>query len=236
MRRPLLSLVAVALAGAGPVPAAPMEIALDVGHSRALPGALSARGIPEFEFNLELARATAIALERAGLSPRLIGADGLADNLPERARRAGGAHLLVSIHHDAVQPEYLRTWRHGGETRSYSDRYRGHSLFISSRNPHEARSLFCASRIGRALRQAGFAPTRHHAEPIEGENRPWADHAAGVHYYDNLALLKAAEMPAVLFEAGIIVNRREETRLADASHRAHMAEAVARGILACLPR
>lgn len=226
----LLTLAALSSAGARGQPL----VALDVGHSRAQPGATSARGLPEFDFNLKLALAIAAELEKAGVAVRLIGADGLADNLAERSPQAAGAQLLLSIHHDSVQPQYLRHWQHDGETRPYSDRFRGHSLFISGRNPQEARSLHCAARIGRALRRAGFVPSRHHAEPIEGEARPWADTTAGVHYFDNLVVLKTAEVPAVLLEAGVIVHRLEEKLLADAGRRARMANRVARGVAECL--
>ncbi len=228
----LLALAALATANAlaGPL------VALDVGHSLAQPGATSARGISEFDFNLKLAQALAAELEKSGVAVRLIGADGQADNLAERSPQAAGAQLLLSIHHDSVHPKYLRHWQHGGGMRPYSDRFRGHSLFISGRNPQEARSLHCAARIGRALRRAGFVPSRHHAEPIEGEARPWADYAAGVHYYDDLVLLKAAEMPAVLLEAGIIASRQEEKLLSKGDRRAHMAKAAARGIIDCLPQ
>lgn len=215
--------------------AAPPAVALDVGHSHARPGATSARGVAEFDFNLKLAQAIAAELQKAGVAVRLIGADGLADDLRARAPQAAGTQLLLSIHHDSVQPHYLRRWRHDGVTRPYSDRFRGHSLFISSRNPQEARSLHCAARIGRALRRAGFVPTRHHAEPIAGEARPWADYTAGAHYYDNLVVLKTATVPAVLFEAGVIVHRQEEKLLAQERRRARMARAAARGIRDCLP-
>jgi N-acetylmuramoyl-L-alanine amidase len=235
MKNGVKALLALAVLAAANAQAGP-RVALDVGHSRAQPGAMSARGVAEFEFNLLLARDIAAELEKAGVAVRPIGADGLADNLAERAPQAAGAQLLLSIHHDSVQPRYLRHWRHDGETRPYSDRFRGHSLFISGRNPQEARSLHCAARIGRALRRDGFIPTRHHAEPIEGEARPWADTTAGVHYFDNLVVLKTAEVPAVLFEAGVIVHRREEKLLADAGRRARMAKAVVRGVLDCLPR
>lgn len=233
MRRHLAALATLALLPLRPACAAPL-VALDVGHSHARPGAVSARGVPEFDFNLKLALAVAAELEKAGVAVRLIGADGLADDLRARAPQAEGARLLLSIHHDAVQPKYLRQWTFGGELRPYSDRFRGHSLFISSRNPQEARSLHCAARIGRALRGAGFVPTRHHAEPIEGEARPWANFTAGAHYYDNLVVLKTASVPAVLFEAGVILNRREESLLAQDGRRARMARALARGIRDCL--
>lgn len=229
-------LAALALLAAACAAQARPTVALDVGHSHARPGATSARGVPEFDFNLKLAQAIAAELEKAGVAVRPIGADGLADDLRARAPQAAGAQLLLSIHHDAVQPKYLRQWRHEGVTRPYSDRFRGHSLFISGRNPQEARSLHCAARIGRALRRAGFTPTRHHAEPIDGEARPWADYAAGAHYYDGLAVLKEATVPAVLFEAGVIVHREEEQRLSQDGRRARMAQAAARGVLDCLPQ
>lgn len=234
MQRHLAVLAALALLPLRSACAAPI-VAIDIGHSHARPGATSARGVPEFDFNLKLAQAVAAELERTGVAVRLIGADGLADDLHARAPQADDARLLLSIHHDAVQPKYLRHWQFGGETRPYSDRFRGHSLFISSRNRQEARSLHCAARIGHALRRAGFAPTRHHAEPLEGEARPWADYAAGVHYYDSLAVLRSAAVPAVLLEAGVIVHRAEEKRLADAGRRARMAHAVTQGIRDCLP-
>jgi len=34
-----------------------------------------------------------------------------------------------------------------------------------------------------------------------------------VHYYDNLIVLKTARTPAVLLEAGVIVNRDEELKV-----------------------
>lgn len=235
MKRRLLPLAILALLAARPAAAAVPSIAIDVGHSHARPGATSAHGVAEFDFNLKLAQAIAAELEKAGVAVRLIGADGLADDLRARAPQAAGTQLLLSIHNDSVQPKYLRHWEHDGVTRPYSDRFRGHSLFISSRNPQEARSLHCAARIGRALRRAGFVPTRHHAEPIEGEARPWADYTAGAHYYDNLVVLRTAEVPAVLFEAGVIVHRKEAKLLAQDGRRARMAQAVARGVRDCLP-
>ncbi len=86
---------------------------------------------------------------------------------------------------------------------------------MSRLNSHTESSLKCASAIGAALRGAGFRPSRYHADPIVGENRPFADEANGVHYFDNLAVLKTASIPALLFEAGVIVNRDEELRMRD---------------------
>lgn len=211
-------------------------VAIDVGHSVQAPGATSARGRVEFEFNRELALAIGRAVGAEGFRAQLIGADGEQNSLGGRPARARGASFFLSVHHDSVQPHFLQAWVHDGAQRLYSDRYAGFSLFVSRRNPALPASLRCASRLGEELRRAGFRPSMYHAEPIPGEMKPFADRANGVHYYDNLAVLKGAASPAVLLEAGVIVNRDEEPVLASGATRQRMAGAVARGLASCLPK
>jgi N-acetylmuramoyl-L-alanine amidase len=166
------------------------SIAVDVGHYLAKPGVISARGVTEFEYNLQLAREIEVAIKHAGHRTILIGGDGLSEDLAKRAPRASGMNLFISIHHDSVRPRFLSSWEIDGETLLYSDLFSGFSLFVSRLNSHTELSLKCASAIGAALRSAGFTPSRYHADPIVGENRPFADEANGVHYFDNLAVLK----------------------------------------------
>jgi N-acetylmuramoyl-L-alanine amidase len=231
--RTLLWLVALLAA-----PAAAREgplVAVDVGHHLAEPGTLSARGRPEFEFNRALALDVRNALERRGHRVRLIGAAGDLSVLSHRTTAARGAAFFLSVHHDSVQPHYFEAWwEHGGETWPFSDRFSGFSLFVSRRNPRPAESLACASAIGARLRSAGFAPSLYHAEPIPGESKPFADRLNGVHYFDNLVVLHTATQPAVLLEAGVIVNRAEELRLSDPATQRRIAGAVAAGVAECL--
>jgi len=210
------------------------SIAVDVGHYLGKPGVISARGVPEFEYNLQLARELSEALRHAGHRTLLIGDDGLAENLGARAPRAAGMDLFISVHHDSVQPRFLSSWESGGEPLLYSDQFSGFSLFVSRLNSHTEASLNCASAIGAALRKAGFTPSRYHADPIVGENRPFADEVNGVHYFDNLAVLKTARIPALLIEAGVIVNRDEELRMRDPAVRARIASAVSSAMSTCL--
>ena len=210
------------------------SIALDVGHYLKNPGAISARGVPEFEYNLQLAREVAETLRQAGHRTLLIGDDGLAEELGSRAPRANGMDLFISIHHDSVQPRFLSEWEHEGATRLYSDLFSGFSLFVSHLNPHEAACLECASAIGAALRRAGFKASRYHADPVLGENRPFADEANGVHYFDNLVVLKTAGIPALLFEAGVIVNRDEEMRMRDPAVRRAIAGSITAAVAHCV--
>ncbi len=214
-----------------------VDVALDVGHHFAAPGAISARGRPEFDFNRDLALEIGERLRRQGVQVRLIGQDGTAEQLYERVRLGDGARFFISIHHDSTQARNLLTWQHEGVERLYApDRFAGFSLFVSRKNPRLAQSLACASVIGERMLAAGFTRSLYHAEAVAGEAKPFADRAKGVHYYDNLAVLRGAAMPAVLFEAGVILNRDEELLLADPARRSRMAQAVADGAVRCLER
>jgi N-acetylmuramoyl-L-alanine amidase len=186
---------------------------------------ISASGIPEFEFNLKLANEVKENLEKSGLRVRMVGEKGNYIFLNHRTRAAAGADLFVSIHHDSMREQVLATKR---------DELAGFSLFVSRHNPRLDKSLACASAIGAELRAAGMTPSRYHADPVIGENRPFADERNGVHFYDNLGVGKTAKMPSVLVEAGVIVNRQEEKRMLDPEVRARIARAIAKGVTACL--
>jgi N-acetylmuramoyl-L-alanine amidase len=196
-------------------------VAVDTGHYPEEPGVISASGRPELEFNRELASEVGRSLEASGFEVRMIETH---PRLGQRTRQARGAALFVSIHHDSVRERYLPE----------AQRFAGFSLFVSRHSPELQKSLACASAIGAELRAAGFTASRYHADPVLGENRPFADEVNGVHFYDNLAVGRSAAMPSVLVEAGVIVNREEELRMKDPAVQRRLAEAIARGVKECL--
>jgi N-acetylmuramoyl-L-alanine amidase len=210
------------------------EIAVDVGHTPEAFGAISARGVREFDLNRELAAKTIRALEKLKLKTRRINFDGRVGGIDARPKQAAGANFFLSIHHDSVQPELLEEWEWKGEKRTYSDRHAGFSLFVSRNNPDPVTSLRCASAIGARLRRNGFVPATHHADSIAGTPRPWADRTNAVHFYDTLIVLYRTMLPAVLLEAGVIKHRAEEMALRDPRQQTLMADALATGIAACL--
>jgi N-acetylmuramoyl-L-alanine amidase len=192
--------------------------------------------VPEFSFNRALAAEIDGVLKFRGFRTTLIGGDGAMATLTDRTAAAAeaGAGIFLSVHHDSVQEHYLESWQVDGVRRRFSDRFSGYSLFVSRRNAQPAESLACASAVGAEMRRTGFTPTAHHAEPIAGENRPWADEANGVYWFDGLAVLRTAASPALLLEAGIILNRADEVSLGQPATRRRIAKAVADGLNACL--
>ena len=212
------------------------SIAVDVGHSIATRGAISARGVAEFDFNRALALVLDDELRRGGFGTMLIAAEGRTTDLVSRPRQAAQsrADLFISVHHDSAKARFLRDWQFESQPRRYlDDRFRGFSLFVSRSNLHWPQAQRCASAIGARMIAAGFRPSRYHADPYLGSGREFADEANGVHFYDNLAVLRHATMPALLFEAGVIVNRDEEALLARDDTRRAIAAAITRGVTDC---
>jgi N-acetylmuramoyl-L-alanine amidase len=185
--------------------------------------------MPEFQFNRALAAVVADALAAAGFRQAfVINGDGHIAALQERVAEAERRHadLFIAIHHDSVQPRYLAEWTTDGVTHRYSDQFHGFSLFVSEKNPRFADSRRLATLVGTALTARGLTPTLHHAEPIPGEGRPLLDASLGIYRFDDLIVLKQARMPAILLEAGVILNRDEELRVTDPAYRQRIAAAI----------
>jgi N-acetylmuramoyl-L-alanine amidase len=237
----ICALLALALAvaaqpaarGEEPAPVAPkpdlcqrakFRVVVDVGHTVAVPGAMSARGIPEYAFNLQLAQQIKQSLVDAGFDEAvlLITATAPWRGLFERAARANAMHadLFIAIHHDSVPDNLLQTWQYAGQDQRYNDDYPGYAIFISNDNPDRAGSLLFGGFLGQELQARGLQYTPHYTLPLMGHRRrELVDAKAGVYRYDQLIVLRATHMPAVLLEAGSIVNRQEELQLASPERR-----------------
>ena len=236
--RPTLALALLLFAGAAGARACEREafrVVIDVGHTAEIPGAMSARGVPEYEYNLKLSRRIEETLVGAGFrSTHLLVTRGASlASLIRRVGQANGvpAHLFVSVHHDSVPARFLETWDHEGVARPYSDRFKGHSLFVSADSRHYRASLRFASLLGSELKARGLAYAAHYAEPFMRERRrQLVDAQAGVYRFDELHVLRRTGMPAVLLEAGSIINRDEELAMRSPERQAAIATAVTRAV------
>jgi N-acetylmuramoyl-L-alanine amidase len=212
-------------------------VAIDVGHTKASPGAISVTGRPEWEFNREIAWQLEEKLKEtntdggATIKPFIISSEKpMALTTRTRIAASRNADLFVSIHHDSAQDQYLEEREMNGKEERFTNEFSGYSVFVSRKNPRYDESLDVAKGIGRAMQTNGFRFAKHHHEQIAGENRPFADEAAGVYAFDDLVVLKTAGMPAVLVECGVIVNPKEEQELLSKNRQAAITAAIVRGI------
>jgi len=197
---------------------------IDPGHSPRSPGATSCTGIPEYLYNNNLADTVVATLKQQHVPVITTRQSKENISLQDRALAAKGKKLLLSLHHDSVQPQFVN-WSNKG--RPSSAKAQGYSIFISRKNKYYSKSLLFARKLGAALHQRGLVPTLHHAEKIPGENRQLIDPKLGIYLYDNLHVLMNSDAPAVLLEAAVIVNPRDEALAASIKYQRKIAESVA---------
>ena len=210
---------------------AAFRVAVDVGHTAQSPGAMSARGVGEYDFNLRLARRIEQDLVRAGFGRTvLLVTDGpTRKGLAERVARANALSpdLFLSIHHDSVPDSFLQRWQYEGEDHYFSDRFKGHSIFISNDNADVDGSFLFGQLMGEQLRARDLQYTAHYIEKFMGHRqRLLVDARTGVYRYDQLIVLKNTQMPAVLLEAGSIINRDEELLMSSPARQSAISAAV----------
>jgi len=225
---------AVSAAASKPTGCDPQKfrIVVDVGHTAKSEGAISARNVAEFVYNLRLAQRVEEKLKAEGFAgTRLLVTEGKArPSLVRRVNVANNmpANLFLSIHHDSVPDKLLEDWEFEGKKRHFSDRFSGHSVFVARTNADFKTSLAFAELLGAELKAKGLVYAKQFTLPIMGKNQhPLLNKETGVYSYDKLIVLKSTRMPAVLLEAGSIINRDEELKMDSPERRDLIAGGVA---------
>ena len=194
------------------------RIVLDVGHTAESEGAISARNVAEFDFNLHLAQRIEEKLKAEGFAgTTLLVTEGKSKpGLFKRVVAANNlqANLFLSIHHDSVPDRLLEKWEFDGKKGHFSDRFSGYSVFVSRDNPEFKTSLRFAELVGKEMRAQGLQYAQQYTQSIMGRyQHELLDKETGVYRYDQLVVLRKTRMPAVLLEAGSIINREEELQM-----------------------
>jgi N-acetylmuramoyl-L-alanine amidase len=215
-------------------------VIVDVGHSDKDSGQISAHGIKEYDLNLKLAGRVSEELVNTGfVSTQMIVTSGpnTHESRLQRSKRANDlrADLFISVHHDGVKNETLMPWQYNGKTHWFLDKFEGFSLWVSQKNNKYEESLRFAKTLADQLMGSGLKFTTHHDELTNtakyGRIAPLVDRERGIYdAADHIAVLYESHMPAVLVEAGMIVNRAEEQVLSSATGRATVARAVATAV------
>ena len=208
------------------------RIVLDVGHTAESEGATSARNVAEFIFNLRLAQRIEEKLKADGFpETKLLVTEGKAKpSLVKRVAAANELHanLFLSVHHDSVPNSLLENWEFEGKKSHFSDRFGGYSVFVSRDNPDFKTSLSFAELVAKEMKAEGLQYGRQYTLPIMGRyQHPLLNKETGVYSYDQLVVLKSTRMPAVLLEAGSIINRDEEIKMDSPERRDIISSAVA---------
>lgn len=204
----------------------PLSVVVDPGHHPDAPGARGCSGTLEYRLNRALAEVLVAKLRFAGhhvsktpaipfLRPR------------QRAVSAADADLLLSLHHDSVQPEDGTYTPRGFCT----TKARGFSLFVRD----DAMSRGLAIRLAHELRSQGIPFNSYHGKlhPQEGY-RLLAPQ--GVYDGSRLAILQTAAVPAILMEAAVIANPEDEVQAQTVGYQERIADAVVRSLAGCRRR
>jgi len=209
------------------------KVAIDIGHTKNNQGATSARGVGEYIYNENIANMILLELHHQGFINSFI----IKKKTPLTLRgrtlfaKKHEADIFISIHHDSVKERYLSYWIFNNQKHHYSDKFNGYSLFISNKNKNKNESIRLGSSIGYLLQKNKFKHTLHHAEKIKGESKEFINRSIGLYAFDNLIVLRTAEMPALLIECGVIVNREEEVKLSKKNYKSKLVESIVDGIV-----
>lgn len=216
-------------------------IVIDPGHGGKDPGAISRYGTREKDIVLDVSKRLKKYLERSGLRVYLTRERDVFIPLNKRPAFANNksADLFISVHANAFR----------------RSRVRGFEVFhLSEATDDNARAAAAAENAslkfeeGTTTQKSGGSISRDPTlwDMTLTENRRQSKELA--YYICNIAadklslknrgvkgarfaVLKGAQMPAVLVEVGFLTNRREESKLKSSSFRERIASAISRSIL-----
>jgi N-acetylmuramoyl-L-alanine amidase len=182
-----------------------MYIAIDAGHGKDTPGKRTPDNtMREYEFNSVVANELEKILKANKIRTLRTDSDKIDVELRDRCKKANDAKCdyFISIHANASG----NTWSNASGIETF---IKGNN---SNRQEYE-KSFDMASRIQRSL-----------IEFTKAKNR-------GLKTSENLYVLNATHMPALLVECGFMTNREESLRLKNPQYRLLCAQAIAKPIV-----
>jgi N-acetylmuramoyl-L-alanine amidase len=125
----------------------------------------------------------------------------------------------------------LEDWEFEGKKSHFSDRFSGYSVWVSRDNPDFKTSLSFAEMVAKQMKAQGLQYAHQYTQAIMGKyQHPLLNKETGVYSYDQLVVLRKTRMPAVLLEAGSIINRDEELKMDSSERRDIVSGAVAAAV------
>jgi N-acetylmuramoyl-L-alanine amidase len=233
-----------------PLPAPPLPpvtgpegaplVVIDAGHGGHDPGAKSETGEQEKDLTLALARSVRDALAKDGrVRVALTRSDDRFLVLRERYEiaRQLGASLFLSIHADSAGEDDAA---HGATLYTLSEVASDAEAAALARRENKAdivRGVNLAGQSGAVAsilidlaQRESLDRAVDFAKLLHREASPVLPFRADYHRSASLLVLKAPDVPSLLFETGYITNETDRGLLASPEGRARVAEAVARAI------
>jgi N-acetylmuramoyl-L-alanine amidase len=212
-------------------------VVIDPGHGGVDPGAVGASGIPEKDITLAMARDLKKEMEATGRYKVVLTRDrDIFVRLRKRIAiaRAAGAELFISLHADSIGNPAVR----------------GASVYTLSEKASDKEAALLAAKENKVDIIAGIDLSNELSE-VTGilidlaqretmndsvlfasmlvvDLRREIDLLHKSHRFAGFAVLKAPDVPSVLFELGYLSNRKEEQQLRSPRHRAKIIAAVLR--------
>jgi N-acetylmuramoyl-L-alanine amidase len=216
-------------------------VVIDAGHGGDDPGAIATNGKHEKDLTLAAARDLRDALEASGrFTVYLTREDDRFLSLVERVEvaRARGAELFISLHCDALDDASVRgatiytvsETASDAEAQSFaakensSDAKFGADLIAASYDPETAEILIDLTRRDTMNASSRFAAL------LGAEVGRVATLRRNSHRYAGFRVLKAPDVPSVLFEMGYLSNKKDLAMLATPKERRKLMASVARAI------
>ena len=212
----------------------PLRIVIDPGHTPAQGGALGIRGLREVRYNDALAAGLCVALEAAGFRARLTRA-------PDRKSARTSApprptHGMPTCSSPSITIPPSRSTRRGSRPARWKP------IARASRSPAIRSSSPGAMRVSRAVtpcRAPGrrLGPARPPSGPASCRADPGREPRTAGPRARHLSLrrpvvLRKTEMPAVLLEAGVIVDAGDEAYVSDEANQRRMVAAIVAAVRA----
>ncbi|NLA69045.1 MAG: AMIN domain-containing protein, partial [Gammaproteobacteria bacterium] len=220
--------------------ARPLVIAIDDGHGGQDPGAVGPTGKREKDITLAIARELARQVDATpGLKAHLVRDADVFIPLNRRAQlaRAAGADMFISIHADAAENRsakgssvYVLSLKGASSQRArwLADKENAADLIGGGK---VATSDSMLTNVLLDLTQSGQMKASEDAgnHVLEGLKRIGNNHKPHIERA-NFAVLRTADMPAMLGETAFLSNPEEEKRLGDPAFQSNVARAVLDGV------
>jgi len=213
------------------------KVVIDAGHGGYDPGAMGRNGLKEKTVTLDIAKRLAVIMRDAGIKVVMTRSIDVFVPLEQRVKIANesGADLFISVHINASRQRSLNGFEVYYVSPQVNDYKRAkeaageYTLRLEDGQdadvPYEAKRILWDMFYSYSRAESSVL-AGHICNKIGGEMQMKILGVKNARFH----VLRGANMPAVLIEAGFVSNPSEEAQLRNSRYRQRLAECIARGL------